>query len=149
VFTVTTLVLAFNTVVTAANGVPIPDGTSVPVKLLQFISSETSRVGDPVRLVVDRDVVVNGFVVIRRDTPVRGTVVEATRHSVRRWLWWNRVHPGRLTFAVIDTAAVNGAAIRLRLVSGGERSVTPLIRWEHEGELFDAKVEGDYFVPPP
>ena len=148
-FTVVTLVLAFNVVVNTAIGVPIPDGTSVSVKLLQFISSETNRVGDPVRLAVDRDVVVNGFVVIRRDTPVRGTVVEATRHSVQRWLWWNHVHPGRLTFAVIDTAAVNGATIRLRLVSGRGRSVTPLIRWEHEGELFDARVEGDYLVPPP
>jgi len=145
---VTTLVLVLNTLSLGAIGVRIPSGTRVPVKLLQFVSSETSRVGDPVRFVVAQDVVVNTLVVIRRGTPASGTVVEATAYYIRRWLWWNHVHPGRLTFDVTATTAVDGEPIRLRLASGAGRGATPVIRWEHEGALFDAEVEGDYFIPP-
>src|SRR5438093_909668 len=52
-----------------AREVRVADGTHVPLKLTQFISSETNRPGDPVQLRVARDVTINGAVVIRRGTP--------------------------------------------------------------------------------
>ena len=55
----------------------LADGTRIRVRLLQFISSETSTPGEPVHLEVPEDVAVDGVVAIKRGTPATGTILEA------------------------------------------------------------------------
>lgn len=142
--------------------VPLRDGTPVPVKLAQFISSETSISGDLVHFQVADDVLVDGRVVIKRGTAATGTIAEAFHFRMARggWLWWwRRPRPGRLIFTVDTTTSVDGQTIRLRSpspVGGGipERGRLaeprpPLIRWAHEGARFEARVEGEYRVVVP
>jgi hypothetical protein len=131
--------------------VRVPDGTRLRVKLLQFISSETSRAGEPVRFEVAQDVVLDR-IVIRRGTPVEGSIVESSPYRLPRWpFWWRRSRPGRLTFTVTRTESINGDPIRLRFSAepSGLMTRPPLLRWQHEGEMFDAFVDGDYVVRVP
>lgn len=130
---------------------PVRGGTRVRVKLLQFISSETSQPGDTVRFEVAEDVALEGIVVIRRGTPAVGTVVEARAYRLSRWplLWWDGPSPGRLVFTVSETVSVDGDPIRLRgpLEPINRPMPAPLLRWHHEGELFDTQVDGSSPAP--
>ncbi len=135
----------------APREVRVPDGTRLRVKLLQFISSETSRAGEPVRFEVAEDVIL-GSIVIRRGASVEGSIVDSSPYRLPRWpVWWRRSRPGRLTFTVTRTESINGDPIRLRFSADPSRLMTPppLLRWEHEGEVFDAFVDGDYVVRVP
>ena len=137
----------------------IADGTPLPVQLLEFISSETSRPRDPIRFAIAQDLRIDGMVVLKRGTPVTGIVLEVTPYRLgRRWIWWQRARAGRLIFAFTDTHAVDGQRIRLRplpikqAATGQESGIvvgrTPraLLRWAHEGERFQAFVDGEYNV---
>src|SRR5438105_4439611 len=52
----------------------LPDGTRVPVRLLNVITSETSATGDFIEFVVTRDIVVSGEVVIPRGSHTVGVI---------------------------------------------------------------------------
>jgi hypothetical protein len=120
----------------------IPEGMPVRVRLLQFISSETSQPGDAVRFEVSEDVVVKNLVVISRHTPVVGsiTTAKAYRSSSSDWSW-PRPSRGKLVFTVTQTRSVDGRVIRLLgPIVGGNQPKDPSIRWHHEGEVFDAIV---------
>lgn len=146
-----------------SNEVQIPDGTRVTVRLLQQISSETSKQGDSVNFEVAADVKLDGHVVVSQGTPARGTIVEA--EPKRRM-----GRAGKLVFAVTDTKGVDGRTIRLRSANSkeGESHVTgvvvtttvvaafvpvaaPFMLLRHgkdigspEGARFDAFVDGDH-----
>jgi len=134
----------------------LADGTRVRTKLLQLITSETSRSADPVNLEVAEDLLVDGVVAISRGTFVTGTITEASplRLPTWSWLWWPRPRPGRLTFTIEATRSVDSQTIRLRSsrvkqgtagIAVGTRRPT-LMRWAHEGIRFNAFVDGDYMV---
>jgi len=144
--TMAAVILAANVPLCVPREIHVSDGTRVPIKLMEFISSETSQPGDPVRFAVTEDVVVSGVVVIRRGTTAVGRIAEAIPYRVHWFLWWTRVHPGRLSIAVTATTASNGEPIRLRLMGATRHGAPTLIRWEHEGELFDAAVDGNYVL---
>ena len=57
----------------------IPDGTELAVRLDATVSSRTARVGDVVPASLARDLVVNGQVLARTGTPLRGRVTYARR----------------------------------------------------------------------
>jgi hypothetical protein len=131
--------------VSGQSATTIPAGTVVRVKLLQFISSETSQPGDVVRFEVAQDVVLGNIVVISRRTPALGSIVKAKayRKSPWQWPWWTDATPGRIVFDIAETRTVNGTAIHLSgPIEGANPSAMkpPRIRWYHEGELFDAIV---------
>lgn len=145
----------------AQSDVPLRDGTAVHVKLMQFVSSETSRAGDVIRFTVAADVTANSVVAINGGTLAAGTILEASPYRlVRGWLWWLGWRPqpraGRLVLAVQETRSVDGQTIRLRASSATQGRIsedgltvgkTPaLIRWAHEGARFDVHVDGDYTV---
>src|SRR5438045_130429 len=70
---------ASGNILTAA--VTIPDGTEFSVQTLEFLTSETSNLGDEVQLEVDNNVVVDDAIAIAAGTPVRGTIANVTRAS--------------------------------------------------------------------
>ncbi len=97
----------------------IPEGTRVPVRLMEALSSATVKEGSPVNFTVLEDVVVGGDVVIKQGTPVKGVVVEA---AAKRRMG----RAGKLAYSVTETASVDSKLIRLRAVQDqrGDSNVT-------------------------
>jgi hypothetical protein len=137
------LMLATPTAATAQ----LQDGTIVHVRLRGPITSEDARTGDRIAFVVTRDVVVDGAVVIARKTPAVGTVVAARRAS-----WGFIWHHGALSFAFVETTAVDGQSIGLRASNGyGQVNIDRGdyhhdLQWATEGDTFDAAVAGNYVL---
>ena len=152
--TVLLLIVPFATVPcsTRQSDVSMRRNTVVPVRLMQFISSETSIAGDLVRFRVARDIIVEGAVVIKRGSPATGTIVEAAPY--RQPTAWSGSRPGRLAFSIDSTTAVDGQTIRLGAppvqrgvsVGGAILGRATLIEWVHEAVAFDARVDGEYVV---
>jgi hypothetical protein len=121
------------------------DGTIVQVRLVSPITSENAKPGDSVPLVVTRDVIVDGAVVIARKTPATGLIVLARRAS---WGFIN--HRPLLSFAFVQTTAVDGQPIRLHATTGfGQVDINRgdynhNLQWATEGDVFQAAVGGDY-----
>jgi hypothetical protein len=104
----------------AAGGLRLADGTKIPLRLMETLSSATAKDGDPVNFSVLEDVVVNGAVVIKQGTPVRGTVVEA--EAKRRM-----GRAGKLSYTVSETKSIDRQTIRLRATqqkAAGDSHVT-------------------------
>jgi len=129
----------------SAAAAELPDGTIVHLRLVSPITSELTKAGDSIRFVVDSDVVIDGAVVIARKTEAVGTVV-AARNTSRTGL---RQH-AKLSFAFIQTTAVDRQSIRLRTPNGyGQVNLDRGgyhhdLQWATEGDVFDALVAGDY-----
>lgn len=145
----------------------LPDGTRIAVRTMERLSSATLKDGDPVTFAVVEDVIVDGEVVIRQGTPVRGTIVDA--QAKRRM-----GRAGKLQYTVNETKAVDLGGIRLRALQDrkGDSNVTStavttaavgvfvpvaapffLLRKGHdivvpEGTRIDAFVDGDHLVNP-
>ena len=121
------------------------DGTIVHVRLVSPITSENAKPGDSVPFVVTRDVIVDGAVVIARKTPAVGLIVLGRRAS---WGFINR-RP-LLSFAFVQTTAVDGQSIRLRATNiFGQVNINRGdyghdLQWATEGDVFEAAVGGDY-----
>ena len=143
----------------------LPDGTRVVVRTMERLSSATLKDSDPVSFAVVEDVVVDGEVVIKQGTPVRGTIVDA--QSKRRM-----GRAGKLQYTVNETKGVDRSAVRLRAIQDrkGDSNVTStavttvavgvfvpvaaplfLLRKGHdivvpEGTRVDTFVDGDHVV---
>jgi len=136
---------------------PLPDGTRTTIRLLQFISSETSKPGDSVRIAIQDDVVIGGVVLIKRGTFATASIVKAKPARWRRewWSWPYQLKSGKLILAIEGTYAVDGQPIRLRpplsAVTGQPGTAIEfgnILRWAHDGERFEALVDGNYLVTP-
>jgi hypothetical protein len=107
--------------VTAAQlpAIHLADGTKIPLRLVQTISSGTAKNGDVVNFEVIEDIEVDGTVVIKKGTPVRGVVVEAAEKR-------RMGRAGKLSYTVADTKTVDRQTIRLRATSekSGDSHVT-------------------------
>lgn len=129
----------------AAAAAQLPDGTIVQVRLISPITSEDAKPGDTIRFSVTRDVIIDGNVVIPRKTRAVGTVVAARR---ARWgfIWRRPV----LSFAFVETTAVDGQPVRLRAPNAyGQVNIDREgyhhdLQWATEGDTFEAAVVGDY-----
>lgn len=145
----------------------LPDGTRIAVRTMEQLSSATLQDGSPVTFSVVEDVVVDGTVVVKQGTPVRGTIVNA--QAKRRM-----GRAGKLQYTVNETKAVDRSAIRLRAVQdrAGDSNVTStavttvavgvfvpvaapffLLRKGHdivvpEGTRLDTFVDGEHLVNP-
>jgi hypothetical protein len=148
-----------------AGGRRLPDGTRIAVRTMEQLSSATLKDSDPVTFAVVEDVVVDGEVVIKQGTPVRGTIVNA--QAKRRM-----GRAGKLQYTVNETKGIDRSTIRLRAVQDrvGDSNVTSttvttvavgvfvpvaapffLLRKGHdivvpEGTRIDAFVDGDHMV---
>jgi hypothetical protein len=126
--------------------IPVPRGTIVHVRLLQYISSEASQPGQLVKLEVANDVVIENSVVIPRGTPVVGWITRAQAYSFKPPYWsFKPSSRGRLAFTISETRSVNGDLIRLSgpVVGTNPPHIEPMFRWQHNGEVFDAVVLGE------
>lgn len=85
----------------------IPDGTEVSAQTLDFLSSEKSSVGDPVKMEVDNNVLIDGAVAIPAGTSVRGTIANVT-HASRMG------RSGSISIRVESTEAADGQRVPLR-----------------------------------
>ena len=143
----------------------LPDGTRIAVRTMEQLSSASVKDSDPVTFAVVEDVVVDGEVVIKQGTPVRGTIVDA--QAKRRM-----GRAGKLQYTVNETKAVDRGTIRLRALQDrkGDSNVTStavttvavgvfvpvaapffLLRKGHdivvpEGTRIDTFVDGDHLV---
>ena len=146
-------------------GTRLPDGTRIAVRTMEQLSSATLQDGSQVTFSVVEDVVVDGEVVIKQGTPVRGTIVDA--QAKRRM-----GRAGKLQYTVNETKAVDRTPIRLRALQDrkGDSNVTStavttaavgvfvpvaapffLLRKGHdivvpEGTRIDTFVDGDHLV---
>jgi uncharacterized Zn ribbon protein len=91
----------------------IPDGTRIPVRTMQQLSSASVKNNDQVTFAVLEDVVVDGDTVIKQGTPVRGVIIDAAEKR-------RMGRAGRLSYAVNETKAVDRTVIRLRAVQQGK-----------------------------
>jgi hypothetical protein len=57
--------------------VDVPAGTTIPVRITETLSSESSQDGQPFHGIVTHEVVMNGYVVIPGGAPVTGRVIDA------------------------------------------------------------------------
>lgn len=81
-------------------------GTQIPVTIRQTLSSALNSVGDTVCLTVDNDITVNGSVVIKKGTLVKGKVNEVLKsRPVNK--------PGDINFTVLYITAADGQNIPL------------------------------------
>ena len=89
----------------------VPDGTEFSVVTTEEISSKTATEGDPLNFKVDEDVVVNGQVVIKKDTLVKGVVSDASKSGMLG-------RGGKLSIKIESTTTVDGQKMKLRASKG-------------------------------
>lgn len=94
-------------VATSSKKVQVTDGIAVEIELMQNISSEELKEGDPVPFKVVRPVEINGVTVIKKDATARGHVVKVKKAG--RW-----GKQGKLDWAMNDAISVDGTKIPLR-----------------------------------
>lgn len=87
--------------------VTVPDGTEFTAQTLDFLSSQTAAVGDPVKLEVDNNVMVDGAIAIAAGTPVKGTVATVTKAG-------RMGKSGNISIRVESTETIDGQKARLR-----------------------------------
>jgi hypothetical protein len=97
----------------------LPDGTRIAVRVMEQLSSASVKDNDPVTFAVVEDVIVDGEVVVKQGTPVRGVIVDA---AAKRRMG----RAGRLSYTVNETKAVDRSVIHLRAVQErkGDSNVT-------------------------
>jgi len=111
----------------------LADGTRIRVRLLQFISSETSTPGAPVHLDIAEDVAVDGSLAIKRGTLATGTIPEAAPVIIGRRGDFDRT--SRASRAprprcIAQRRAVARRRFGLLDTTGMPRARHPRTRWE-------------------
>ena len=112
-FTITPTALASLTQdpLPASIAVALPDGTEFTVLTTEEITSKTASEGDLLTFKVAEDVVINGHVVIAKDTLVKGTVASAKKSG-----FFGR--GGNLGIHVESTMTVDNQKTKLRSAKG-------------------------------
>ena len=91
----------------------IPDGTEFVVITTEEITSKTATEGDPLAFKVLEDVVINGHVVIARDSLVKGVVASAKKSGMLG-------KGGSLSIRVESVNTVDNQRLKLRSSKGRE-----------------------------
>ena len=91
----------------------IPDGTEFAVVTVDEISSKTAAEGDPLTFKVAQDVVIDGQVVIAKDSLVKGMVATAKKAGMMG-------RGGSLGIRVESTTTVDNQKLKLRSTKGKE-----------------------------
>jgi hypothetical protein len=99
--------LKSNTSQPLKQSVKLQEGTSIRLALKEELNSKKASVGDPVEMEVSEDVEIEGQVVIKTGTHVKG---EVTQNSKAKMLG----KQGTLDFIVTFTTSVDNQNIRLR-----------------------------------
>lgn len=86
--------------------VRIPGGTPIPIRMVDTISSGTANVGDTFEFKAEHNVIVNGYIVVRRGAEGIGKVMSVERAA-------GNGHAGKLGLKFEYVYAVDGEKIRL------------------------------------
>ena len=87
--------------------VTIPEGLEFTVQTLDFLSSQTAAVGDPIHLEVENNVLVNGAIAIAAGSPVKG-VISSVTHASRMG------KAGSISVRIESGECVDAQRVRLR-----------------------------------
>lgn len=87
--------------------VTIPEGLEFTVQTLDFLSSQTAAVGDPIHLEVENNVLVNGAIAIAAGSPVKG-VISSVTHASRMG------KAGSISVRIESGESVDAQRVRLR-----------------------------------
>lgn len=87
--------------------VTLPEGTEFSTQTLDFLSSQTAAVGDPVRLEIENNVIVDGAIAIAAGSPVKG-VISAVTHASRMG------KAGSISVRIESGVTVDDQRVRLR-----------------------------------
>ena len=96
-----------------AEEVLLSEDSFMNVVITHDITSKTANPNDAVNFKVEEDVTVNGHVLIRKDTPVIGSVIHAQKGGYLG-------KSGKLGIQVESTQTVDGQRLKLRAARGGE-----------------------------
>lgn len=107
------MVMVFAGMQIAAQEVSLPKGTAVALLLSKDISSKTAQRGDTVNFTVEKDVTVDGQVIIKQGTEAKGSVIYAEKGGYLG-------HSGKLAMQVESTLTVDGQTIPLSAAKGSE-----------------------------
>jgi len=112
-FTVTPAALASvgQDPVAQTTAVALPDGTEFSIVTTEEITSKTASEGDPLSFKVAEDLVINGHVVIAKDTLVKGEVAAAKKSG-----FFGR--GGNLGIRIDSTTTVDNQKTKLRAAKG-------------------------------
>jgi hypothetical protein len=105
---------------TQTTEIVIPDGTEITVVTTDEISSKTATEGDPLNFRVAEDIVINGKVVIAKDSLVKGTVASAKKSGFMG-------RGGNLGIRVESAMTVDNQKLKLRSAKnkeGGDKTGT-------------------------
>ena len=89
----------------------LAEGTAIKVVTTEEITSKAAKPNDPVKFTVAEDLVVNGQVVVRKDTTALGSVITAQKGGYMG-------NSGKLAIQVESTTTIDGQPLKLR---AGER----------------------------
>jgi Protein of unknown function (DUF2846) len=89
------------------------EGTAIKVVTAEEITSKAAKPNDPVKFTVAEDLVINGQVVVRKDTPALGSVITAQKGGYMG-------NSGKLAIQVESTTTSDGQRLKLRAAKGGE-----------------------------
>lgn len=90
--------------------VTVQGGTQVPVKVVEPVSSSSANVGDVFQIKAAQDVVVNGWIVIPKDSPGQGEVMSVDRAG-------SHGHAGKLAIQIDYVYSADGGKIKLSNVN--------------------------------
>jgi predicted DNA-binding antitoxin AbrB/MazE fold protein len=91
----------------------LKEGTELEIKLIEELSSQHARVGDPVRLRVNEDIYCDNKLVIREGTKVKASVTVAEKRGMLG-------KSGKLDFSLNSVSSISGKEIPLRAVKNAE-----------------------------
>ena len=114
------IVALFSGYINAATSVTHPqdeivlaEGTPINVVTAEEITSKAAKPNDPVKFTIADDLVINGQVVVRKGTPVVGSVITAQKGGYMG-------NSGKLAIQVESTTTSDGQPLKLRAAKGGE-----------------------------
>ncbi|MEO8372168.1 MAG: hypothetical protein ABI806_23485 [Candidatus Solibacter sp.] len=87
----------------APHTVTLFTGLLIPVRLVDALSSETSKPGDTFTATVDQEIIVDGFVIVERGMPVDGVVTAVDRAAARLTVELTQLHTADRQRVVIQT----------------------------------------------
>lgn len=91
----------------------IPDGTEISAVTTETLSSKTSQDDDPITFKVEEDLVIDGMVVIKKGSFVKGSVTNAKKSG-----FFGK--GGQLNIRVDSTETVDKQKLKLRAAKGKE-----------------------------
>lgn len=107
------LIIVFAAMQITAQEVNVPEGTTVALLFSKDISSKTAQRGDAISFTVEKDVTVDGQVIIKQGTEAKGSVIYAEKGGYLG-------RSGKLAIQVDSTFTADGQVITLRAAKGSE-----------------------------